>query len=71
MSQNGTLSLHGAKRAVVLPFILTITGNQAHMVGKSCRAAYRFRAGTGDWAGETPIAHQVTITVDLTATKTG
>jgi polyisoprenoid-binding protein YceI len=67
----GTLSLHGAKRPVSLPFTLTITGNQAHMTGKAAVLRTDFGLGTGDWAGETPIAHQVFITIDLTATKSG
>jgi polyisoprenoid-binding protein YceI len=67
----GTLSLHGAKRPVTLPFVLTITGNQAHMTGKTAVLRTDFGLGTGDWAGETPIAHQVFITIDLTATKSG
>lgn len=67
----GTLSLHGAKRQVTLPFTLTIAGNLAHMTGKTAVLRTDFGLGTGDWAGETPIAHQVFITIDLTATKSG
>ena len=63
--------VHGAKRPVNLPFVLTITGNQAHMTGKTAVLRTDFGLGTGDWAGETPIAHQVFITTDLTATKSG
>lgn len=67
---SGRLSLHGATRPLTLPFTLEIAGNRAHMVGKAVVSRIDFGLGTGaEWAGETPIAHQVVITVDLTATK--
>jgi len=66
----GTLNLHGAARPITLPFTLTFAGNTAHMIGKAVVSRLDFGLGaTGEWAGETPIAHAVTITVDLTATK--
>ncbi|HEY0107920.1 MAG TPA: YceI family protein [Rhizomicrobium sp.] len=67
----GRLSLHGVSRTIALPFSLTIVGNTAHMVGKAAVSRLDFALGSGEWAGETPIAHAVTITVDLTATKAG
>lgn len=67
----GRLMLHGAARAVTLPFTLTITGKTAHMTGKAVVSRTDFGLGTGEWAGPTPVAHEVTITVDLTATKVG
>jgi polyisoprenoid-binding protein YceI len=67
---NGRLSLHGVTRAVALPFTLTIAGDTVHMLGRTVVARTDFGLGTsGEWADETPIAHAVTITVDLTATK--
>ncbi len=66
----GRLNLHGVTKAITLPFTLTIAGNTAHMTGKAVVSRLDFGLGTsGEWAGETPIAHAVTITVDLTATK--
>ncbi|MEI9888328.1 MAG: YceI family protein [Rhizomicrobium sp.] len=65
----GRLSLHGIVKPVTLPFTLTLTGNTAHVVGKVTVSRLDFGLGTGEWAGETPVAHGVTITVDLTATK--
>ncbi len=66
----GTLNLHGATRPITLPFTLTIAGNTAHMTGKALVSRIDFGLGSGgEWAGETPIAHAVSITVDLTATK--
>ncbi len=66
----GTLNLHGVSRVIALPFTLNIAGDTAHMVGKAVVSRLDFGLGSsGEWAGETPIAHAVTITVDLTATK--
>ncbi|HEY4942523.1 MAG TPA: YceI family protein [Rhizomicrobium sp.] len=67
----GRLALHGVTRAVTLPFTLTITGNTAHMTGKVVVLRTDFGLGTGEWAAPTPVTHEVTITVDLTATKAG
>jgi polyisoprenoid-binding protein YceI len=66
---SGRLSLHGVTRPLSLPFTLTITGNTAHMAGKAVVNRIDFGLGQGEWASETTIAHAVTITVDLTATK--
>jgi polyisoprenoid-binding protein YceI len=66
---SGTLSLHGATRPVTLPFTLAIAGDKAHMAGKAEVARTDFGLGQGEWAAPTPIAHEVTINVDLTATK--
>ena len=65
----GRLNLHGMTKPITLPFTLTITGNTAHMVGKVQVLRTDFGLGTGEWAGATPVAHEVVITVDLTATK--
>lgn len=67
----GRLSLHGVTRTIALPFSLAISGRTAHMTGKIVVLRTDFGLGRGDWAGETPIAHAVTITIDLTATKAG
>jgi polyisoprenoid-binding protein YceI len=68
----GRLSLHGVTKAITLPFTLTFAGNTAHMVGKAVVSRIDFGIGAaGEWAGETPVAHAVTITIDLTATKAG
>ncbi|MBL6936369.1 MAG: YceI family protein [Alphaproteobacteria bacterium] len=65
----GQLSLHGVTKTITLPFTLTISGNRAHMTGKVAVSRIDFGLGEGEWAGDTPIAHAVTITVDLTATR--
>jgi polyisoprenoid-binding protein YceI len=66
---NGTLTLHGVSRPVTLPFTLDIKGNTAHVVGKTQLLRPDFALARGEFAGETPIAHAVTVSIDLTATK--
>jgi polyisoprenoid-binding protein YceI len=66
---NGRLTLHGVTRPIALPFTLTISSSGAHMTGKADVSRMDFGLGQGEWAGETPIAHAVTIIVDLTATR--
>jgi polyisoprenoid-binding protein YceI len=66
---DGNLSLHGVTKHVTLPFRLTITGDKAVMSGKAQVLRTDFGLGQGEWAGETPIAHAVTITVYIEAAK--
>lgn len=66
---SGRLTVHGVTRPITLPFDLTITGDTAHMTGKAVVSRLDFGLGGGEWASEKVIAHAVTITVDLTATK--
>ncbi|HEY1632305.1 MAG TPA: YceI family protein [Rhizomicrobium sp.] len=61
----GALSLHGMTRPVTLPFTLTIAGKTAHMTGGT--VVMRTDFGVGQ-ASTDPVAHEVTVTVDLTAT---
>jgi len=65
----GRLTLHGMTKPIALPFNLTITGATAHMTAKAVVSRLDFGLGSGEWASEKVIAHAVTITVDLTATK--
>jgi len=65
----GRLTLHGVTKAVTLPFNLTISGDNAHMSGRTVVSRLDFGLGAGEWSSEKVIAHAVTITVDLTATK--
>lgn len=66
----GMLSLHGVTKPVILPFTLTISGKRAHAAAKAVVLRTDFGLGKGEWAAPTPIAHAVTITLDLTAMKT-
>jgi polyisoprenoid-binding protein YceI len=65
----GTLSLKGISRPVTLLFTLTLSGNAAHVVGKAQVMRTDFHVGTGEWEKPDPVAHEVTVNVDLTATK--
>jgi polyisoprenoid-binding protein YceI len=66
----GRLTLHGVSKPITLPFTLTMSGSTAHIVGKAVVSRIDFGLGTGaEWSGDTPVAHAVTINVDLTATK--
>jgi polyisoprenoid-binding protein YceI len=67
---NGNLTLRGVTKSVTLPFTLTLSGNSAHMVGTTQVSRMDFGVGQGgDFAKPAPVAYQVAIKVDLTATK--
>lgn len=66
----GKLTLRGVTKQVALPFTLTIAGNSAHMVGSTQVSRMEFGVGQGgDFSKPAPVAYQVTIKVDLVATK--
>lgn len=65
----GTLTIRGVTRPVTLPFTLTITGKTAHAAGAAQIMRLDFNVGEGEWAGDTPVSHAVTVTIDLTATR--
>ena len=67
---SGTLSLRGMSRSVVLPFTLVISGRSAHMTGTAHVNRSDFGVGQGTWAAADPVAHDVSVTVDLVATET-
>jgi polyisoprenoid-binding protein YceI len=65
----GNLTLKGITRQVILPFSLTINGTTAHMKGTAHVMRTDFGVGLGTWAAPSPVAHDVTVTIDLTATR--
>lgn len=66
----GKLTIRGVSHPVALPFTLAISGNNAHMTGSAQVIRTEFGVGQGaEWSGNTPIAHNVAVNVDLTATK--
>ena len=65
----GRLTLKGVTKDVTLPFTLTIAGNTAHMKGTAEVMRTDFGVGQGEWAAPTPVAHAVTVTIDITATR--
>lgn len=67
----GTMSIKGFARPVTLPFTLTISGATAHMTGQAHLSRADFQVGTGTWAKPDPVAYEVTVNIDLVATKAG
>lgn len=65
----GTLTLHGVSRDIALPFTLTIAGPTAHMTGTAHVLRTDFGVGQGEWAAPTPVANDVSVTMDVTATR--
>jgi polyisoprenoid-binding protein YceI len=65
---DGTLTLKGITKDVTLPFSLTINGKQAHMVGTAHLLRTDYGIGQGQWAAPTPVSHDVTVNIDITAT---
>lgn len=65
----GQLTLKGISRPVTLPFTLSISGPTAHMSGTAKVVRTDFGIGLGQWSAPQPVAHEVTVTVDLTATR--
>lgn len=67
----GTLSLRGVNRAIVLPFNLTITGDQAKMTGSAMVNRSAFGVGQGQFKGADTVPLNVVIEIALTAHKAG
>src|SRR5439155_1316523 len=65
----GTLTIRGISREIALPFTLVLSGHTAHMTGSAHVLRTDFGVGQGDWATPTPVSHDVTVTIDLTATR--
>ena len=65
----GTLTIRGITKPLTLPFALKISGKTAHMTGTTQIMRLDYDVGGGEWAGEKPVSHSVTVTVDLTATR--
>jgi polyisoprenoid-binding protein YceI len=66
----GELTIRGITKALTLPLALTMDGNRAHVTGEATVMRNDFGVGAGaEWAGETPVAHAVKVTVDLAAAK--
>jgi polyisoprenoid-binding protein YceI len=63
------LTIRGVTQPLHLPFKLVFDGNRVHMTGKAVLDRTSFGVGQGEWAAPTPVAHAVTVTVDLIATK--
>jgi hypothetical protein len=65
----GVLSLHGISRDIELPFTLAISGRSAHVTGSAHVLRTDYGLGNGTWSAPSPVSHDVSINVDLTATQ--
>ena len=65
----GTLTIRGVTKPVTLPFTLITAGKSAHATGTAQIMRLDFNVGQGEWAGDKPVSHEVTVTIDLTATR--
>jgi polyisoprenoid-binding protein YceI len=65
----GVLLLHGISRDIELPFTLAISGRTAHVTGSTRVLRTDFGLGNGAWSAPSPVSHDVSINVDLTATR--
>jgi polyisoprenoid-binding protein YceI len=66
---DGTLTIRGMSKPLVLPFTLATSGNTAHAVGKVQLVRTVFGVGQGAWATPEYVALEVNVDIDLTATK--
>ncbi|MDO8323774.1 MAG: YceI family protein [Phenylobacterium sp.] len=66
---HGRLSLRGVSRPVRLPFTLKIDGDKARMSGVTTLDRTAFGVGQGEWQATDQIPAQVTVSVQLTATR--
>jgi len=65
----GTLTIRGITRPVTLPFKLAISGHAAHMTGTAAVLRTDFGVGQGIWTAPSPVAHEVSVVIDLVATQ--
>ena len=65
----GTLTLRGVSKPVVLPFGLVVTGNQAHMTGSAKLLRTDFGVGQGQWTSGDMVGLDVSVDIDLNATS--
>jgi polyisoprenoid-binding protein YceI len=65
----GRLTMKDVTRDVVLPFTLDIEGDTAEMSGELTVDRTDYNIGTGEWTSGETVGLEVTITIDLTATR--
>ena len=66
---SGKLTLRGIAKDVALPFTLTVQGDQAHAVGHAKLVRTDFGVGQGAWTTGDYVALDVTVDLDLVATR--
>lgn len=66
---DGTLTIRDNALPVTLPFTLTVNGDTATAAGELTIDRRDYDVGTGDWASGSIVGTDVTILVELTATR--
>lgn len=62
---NGTLDLNGVSKPVALMFTWTSDATTATLAGETILDRTQFNVGTGDWADDTTITHEVVVKTTL------
>lgn len=65
----GTLSIHGVRKEVLLPFTLALDGVTAHAKGRLELTRTSFGVGQGTWSSGQWVALEVGVDLDLIATR--
>lgn len=65
----GTLSLRGVSRPLVLPFTLTIKGDEARMAGAATIDRIAFGVGQGQWSTTEAVSGSVSVEVKIAAKR--
>ncbi|WP_366657716.1 YceI family protein [Fodinicurvata sp. EGI_FJ10296] len=66
---DATLRIKGVSRDVTLPFTLEIDDDRAHMQGELDLVRTAFNVGEGQWESGDTVGLDVTVTVDLVASR--
>ena len=66
---NGTLTMRDVTKDVVLVFTLSFEGNTAHAAGALDIMRLDYGIGQGMWADTSVVANEVSITIDIHATR--
>jgi polyisoprenoid-binding protein YceI len=67
----GAITMKGVSRPATLVFSVKITGAKAVMTGQAAIDRSQWGVGVGQFTGETPVAHAVTVNVSISAVKAG
>jgi polyisoprenoid-binding protein YceI len=65
------LIIRGISREVTMPFTIAVEGERAHVTGEITINRLNWDIGTGQWAANRLVGHDVTITVDVHARRVG
>lgn len=66
----GTLTIRGVRHPLTLPFSLSIDGDVAKAHGRAALSRTLFGIGQGSWSTGDVVGTDVTVDIDITATRT-